>query len=260
MKFSHILLRYGELFLKGKNKPQFENKLVRNIKAITGVNYVKKIRSRMIMDYWDGHLDLKRVFGLGSYSLCVKVEKDIEEIKKKALEFVNKSDFKVVTNRADKGFPMKSPKINIEVGKYIEANSSSEFSFTSKNIIYVEINQDGTYIFNEIIRCNGGLPTGMDGPVDLLVEDRKSVLAGLLMMKRSVSISLVMLNKIDVSLLQKYAPKELGVADTVHSVRIVVSGQTFDEFKEYDFDNLVLRPLVAFSDEEIEEMLKIFNC
>jgi tRNA uracil 4-sulfurtransferase len=257
--FTHILLRYGELFLKGKNKPQFENKLIRNIKAITGIKYVKKIRSRFICDYWDEHLDLKRVFGLGSYSLCVKVEKDIEEIKKMALRLVGIGDFKIVTNRSDKSFPIKSPDINIQVGKYIEENSKAEFSFTSKNIIYIEINQDGVYIFDKIIRCNGGLPTGMDGPVDLLIEDSKSVLAGLLMMKRSVSIVPVMLADIDINLLQAYSPKKLVETKEVHPQRIVVSSQTYDQFKEYSYNNLVLRPLITFNENEIEEMLNNYS-
>tara|TARA_Y100000310_G_scaffold146139_1_gene145494 strand:+ start:3950 stop:4735 length:786 start_codon:yes stop_codon:yes gene_type:complete len=254
MEYTDILLRYGELFLKGKNKPQFENKLVRNIKAITGISYIKKIRSRLITDYFEDHASLKRVFGLNSYSRCIKVEKDIESIKKAILSFAENT-FKIVTNRADKTFPMKSPDINIQVGKYIEANSKNKFSYDSKNIIYIEINQQGAYIFEEIIKCQGGLPTGMEGPVDLLVESEASILAGLTMMKRSISIVLVMINDIDIGLLQQYSPKKLEPTKKVHPKRIKISGQTFAQYKKYEYNNLVLRPLIGFSREEIDEEL-----
>ena len=79
MKYSHIILRYGEIFLKGKNRKQFEQQLVRNIKSQTGQK-VHCIRSRLILDYFNEHYLLKRVFGLVSYSPALFVEKDIDVI------------------------------------------------------------------------------------------------------------------------------------------------------------------------------------
>ena len=61
MKYTHILLRPGELFLKGKNQGFFVNKLVRNVKKICGVNDVKKLRGMFIVDYFKGCGILRRV-------------------------------------------------------------------------------------------------------------------------------------------------------------------------------------------------------
>ena len=76
MVYNTILLRYGEIFLKGKNRPVFERKLVENIKKIAKVRQVKKLRSRLVLDYFPNHHLLRDVFGLVSYSLALKVEKD----------------------------------------------------------------------------------------------------------------------------------------------------------------------------------------
>ncbi|MBU1111868.1 MAG: THUMP domain-containing protein [archaeon] len=255
--YDTILLRYGEIFLKGKNKKVFENKLVRNIKAISGVNEVKLLRARLVVDYFSELVLLRRVLGLVSYSPAVKVEKDLDVICKKAVSLLKgkKGKFKVVTKRSDKRFPLESPEINVEVGKFIESSLKDlEFSFKDPDyILNLEINQDGAYLFTDVFPCFGGLPVGVEGKVTLLYEGFESVVAGWLMMKRGVGLDIFAVKKLteeDLEILQKFSPKKITVLGKL-SGNSLVSGQSFNNLKDYGFSGGIFRPLIAFSSEEI---------
>jgi tRNA uracil 4-sulfurtransferase len=276
MAYNTILLRPGEIFLKGKNRNLFENKLVNNIKKITSVNSVKKLRGRFIVDYFDNHNLLRNVFGLTSYSLAIKIGRDVEEINKEALKLLqseskNQKTFRVETKRSDKSFPIKSPELSISVGKFIEENSDFEFKFKNQDItLHIEINQNGVYLFIEKIDCFGGLPTGVEGKVLLLIENSASLLAGLMFMKRGCFIIPVAYSEKDVSLLQKFYPQELKLkiikdfselqkfSEDYHIETLVV-GDNFETKKDYDSDLLIFRPLIAFNEKEIKEKLKEFS-
>ena len=268
------MLRYGEIFLKGKNRTLFENKLISNVKKITGIKKVKKIRGRLIIDYFLQHNSLKNVFGLVSYSPAVRVEKDVDEIKRAALSLLSgtKGTFRVDTKRSDKSFPVKSPEFNAVMGKYIEVESDLRFSFGNPDVMLtIEINQDGAYLFTETNSCFGGLPTGVEGNAILLVEDESSILAGLLFMKRGCSVIPVSLHgQKDVSLLQKFSPFRLtlnvfkdfcevdGFAK-VNKVDIVISGQTFDDVCKCDTGLTLFRPLIAYGKKGVEQELASFS-
>jgi tRNA uracil 4-sulfurtransferase len=264
MVYNSILLRYGEIFLKGKNRPVFEKKLIANIEQIAKIK-VKHIRSRLITDYFDNHIILKKVFGLVSYSPSLKIETEIEEIKKKTLEFIKgkKGSFKVNTKRSDKRFPIKSPEMNVLLGKFIEENSKLKFNFQSKNILNIEINQDGTFLFFETFPCFGGLPTGVEGKVNVLIETEASLLAALLFMKRGTGILPIAYEKKDINLLQQYSPIPLKleiVKDlNQYSDGCLVVGDNFDKLKGYDTELLIFRPLIAYSDEDIKKEVKKFS-
>ena len=87
MEYTQILLRYGELFLKGKNRLFFENKLTSNINKLIGIK-AQRIQGRLIMPYFPEHVKLKQVFGLTSYSLAIKTEKDKDERKLNNVEAI----------------------------------------------------------------------------------------------------------------------------------------------------------------------------
>lgn len=269
MEYTHLLLRPGEIFLKGKNHHLFEDKLVGNLKRIIEVKSVKKLRGRFVIKYFSEHNNLKRIFGLVSYSPAVRVEKDVESIKLGVLKYFKnkKIKFKVETKRSDKNFPIKSPDFNVLIGKYIEENSKAEFSFKDyENKLNIEINQEGAYLFLEVVKCFGGLPTGVEGRVLLLVETEKDLLAGLLMMKRGVDVIPVAFSEKDISLLQRFSPdklkleivKDLEEFASSKKISVLVSGQTFVEY-EMISGLLVLRPLIGYNKKEIEEMLKEFS-
>ncbi len=273
MLYDSILLRPGEIFLKGLNIGYFEQKLINNLQKIAGVKPRKKLRGRLILDFFPEHSSLKRVFGLTSYSPAVKVEKSMEAIRQKSLELLvgKKGTFKIEPKRSDKSFPLTSPEINMTLGKFIEENTSLRFEGKNPDhLLGIEINQDGAYLFTEIVPCFGGLPTGVEGRVALWVEDSASILAGLLMMKRGCDVVSICFKAKDVSLLQKFSPVKITlkvVKDFVELERFVrenkllvlVSGQRFEQYKEYSAKLTVLRPLVAYSEGQAEEELNEFG-
>ena len=272
MIYDWIIVRYGEIFLKGNNRPIFESKLMQNITAMTGQR-VKKLQSRLMMPYFQEHSRLRRVFGLVSYSPSIKAEKNLEEIKKKTLQLIadKKGTFRVDTQRSDKKFPGKSPEINREIGKYIEDNTQLVFSLHDPQItINLEINQEGAYLFLDTISCPGGIPTGVEGKVLLLIENEASILAGILMMKRGCSIIPVSFKAADISLLQRYSPEKINLVlikneteleriATGHECSVLASGQNFNKYKKYPFSLLALRPLISYSDERINEESRSFS-
>ncbi len=273
MVFTSLLLRGGEIFLKGKNYPFFEKKLVSNIRTLVGQKEVKALRGRFILPYFQDHFLLKRVFGLTSYSPALKVTKDFEEIKKNMLVLLDGKEgtFKIEPKRSDKTFPLTSPEINIQLGRFVEEHTPLRFDgFNYDHLVGVEINQDGAYLFLEIIPCYGGLPTGAEGNVLLFIDGEESVLAGLLMMKRGVNIFPVALQKVDLSLLQKFSPaplslKVLGSVSEIDQyavdrrMDILVLGDRFEKRSAVKTFLTVLSPLMAFDEEEIKRLLEMYR-
>lgn len=267
MEYSHLLIRAGELFLKGKNQHLFEKQLINNLKKVLPKEVVglKRLRGRLVIIYFNDHEAIKGVFGIVSYSPAMKVKKNIDEIKKVALELIKtrKGTFKVETKRSDKTFPTKSPELNVLIGKYVEENSNLEFSFKdAKTILKIEINQDGVFIFDDVISCFGGLPVGIEGTVSVLIDDEASILAGLLMMKRGCNIIPVGFKEKDISLLDKFSPKELklDIIEDFSNVKedILVTGETLDGFEKRD-SLVVLKPLISYSKQQIKGELKMYN-
>ncbi len=273
MAYNALLLRYGELFLKGKNKPLFEKKLIGNLLKLTGAAKVKKLQSRLVANYFPEHTKLKNVFGLASYSPAVRADKSEKEIQEAALELLKekKGTFRVQTNRADKSFPITSPEFNRIIGKFIEEKSSLEFSFENPDtILGIEINQDGAYLFLETISCFGGLPTGVEGKALLLVENEASLLAGLLFMKRGCTIFPAAFKEKELSLLQKFSPnplslrimssfKEIETFCFENNIKVIISSQNFKNYQKHDSSLLIMRPLIAYDSRKIKEELQKFR-
>lgn len=214
-----ILVRYGEIILKGLNRPAFETKLVNNIKmslyGLGGVN-VKRMQGRIYVeplheDYdFDAALKrLTKVFGIVSVSPVWKIKSDFEEIKKHTLEMVrdllnrnvlvkrpgDNSDisFKVLSKRGDKLFPLQSPEICMLLGEYILDNiPNMKVDVHEPDLkIYIEV-RENTYIYSELIPANGGLPTGTNGKALLLLSGGiDSPVAGWMMAKRGVLIDAI---------------------------------------------------------------------
>ena len=268
--YTHLILRYGELFLKGKNRRFFEQKLLKNLQKQLPNKEIFTPHGRIILNYFDQHTILRKIFGLVSYSPAIKVEKDILKIQQAAIKLTQPltGTFRVDTSRADKRFPLTSPQLNQSIGEYIETHTSLTFSLKqAQHLISIEINHDAAYIFTQTISCVGGLPVGVEGSVVVLVEDEASLVAGVLLMKRGCDIIPVGLKKIDFSLLQKYSPQkiELQLVNTFKDIehlakdKIIVSGQTFDNYKKYDTPLVVIRPLIAYSKQRVTEELGYFH-
>lgn len=275
MNYDSILLRYGELFLKGRNALWFEKKLIENLRKLVGIKAVKRVRGRLILDYFEVHQQLKKVFGLVSYSPALRVEKELEAIKTAVWEHFKdkKGSFRIETKRSDKSFSLKSLELNALLGRFLEENNKNlSFGFENyQHFLNIEINLDGAYLFTETIDCFGGLPVGTGGRVALLMENEASILAGLLVMKRGCNLFPIgfkeqNLKEPDLSLLQKFSPasltfklvKDWGEIDAFAQEKEILSlvvGDTFEDKKQYPTNLMVLKPLVVYSKIEIKRKL-----
>ncbi len=273
MTWEYLLLRCGEIFLKGKNQPYFVRFLKGNIHKIAKGTKVKEFRGRFIMEFFSEHRRLRNVFGLVSYSPAIKIEKEMEVIKEKAVELLQGKEgtFKILPKRSDKRFPLTSPEINVELGRHIERRLPLKFSGEDPDhSLGIEINQDGAYLFLEVVPCFGGLPTGVEGQVLVLVEDEASLLAGLLLMKRGCYILPVAFKNQNLSLLQDFSPvklelqifsdmKEIDKYAQQKNVTVMVSGQHFNNLKKIDTNLAVFKPLISYNKETIALELEKFK-
>ena len=196
-----ILLRFGELYLKGHNRNIFENTLIQNIKnSLTGetFSFSKTFGRYVISDYDEKRQDeivskLKKVFGLYSLSIAEEVDAQLETIKQVVSNIkIGKQSFKVFVKRADKTFPLSSMELARELGGVVldNNNESTVDLYNPQKEIYVDIRLNHkAYIFDEIIKCQGGLPLGTSGKGLLLLSGGiDSPVAGYLMAKRGMTL------------------------------------------------------------------------
>ncbi|AZR74489.1 tRNA 4-thiouridine(8) synthase ThiI [Anoxybacter fermentans] len=203
--YTDILIRYGEIGLKGKNRKTFEKILVRNIKECLrdlGQFNVERTYGRIYLRQVDGLIDqiverLARVPGIVSLSPVVKTGLDMEEIKEMALRVLEDAlpdggTFKVETKRANKNFPLISPEINRQVSAHLLINFSKELKVDVHNpdtVVFVEVRSEHVYLYSKVIDGPGGLPVGSSGRGLLLLSGGiDSPVAGWLGMKRGVII------------------------------------------------------------------------
>lgn len=196
-----ILLRYGEVFLKGKNRNVFEKKLIENIKnSLSGIDF-KFIRTQnryYIEDYQEYEQDeiidrLTKVFGLHSLSVATKIKTDYDNLKKAILEFMpEEGTFRVSVKRADKRLDMTSPQIGAMLGGYLlsKNKSLSVDLYYPKSEIFVDIRESGySYLFRDKIDCAQGMPVGTAGRGLLLLSGGfDSPVAGYRMARRGMEI------------------------------------------------------------------------
>ena len=172
-----VLVRYGEIILKGSNRPMFESALIRNIKSAIEDEGAVKITKAQATIYieplesdsqTDGIIEkLKKVFGIVSIVVAYKTENTLDavtdEIKNcfgSLLSDVN--TFKVEAKRADKKYPLKSPEICAQVGENI-LNLFSNLSVNVKQpdvTVYVEMREGYAYVHTGRQKGAGGMPSG----------------------------------------------------------------------------------------------------
>lgn len=193
-----LLVRYGEVFLKGANRPHFLKVLTDNVKRA-----VKPLGGRVwlsdsriyVADFSDLQACIDRVtkvFGVYSVSPAVELEKDFEEIAAACIEMMQpySGTFKVMGKRSDKKFPMNSMEIAMEIGgRVLESNPNLRVDVhTPQHRLMVEI-RDKAYICVEEIKAVGGMPMGTGGKAALLLSGGiDSPVAGYQLMKRGVKL------------------------------------------------------------------------
>lgn len=199
-----ILIRFGEIFLKGKNKHVFERMLIHNILSSLKDYQVKltKISGRYILTEYDELYEtdiiekVSHVFGVYSLSPCFVVktlQQNIEECLKQI--DITTQTFKVDVKRADKFFPIQSTEFAALMGGIVLSKNPHLKVNLSKpeTCVYIEIREDGnTYIYSTIIKCVGGMPVGSSGGGLLLLSGGiDSPVAGYLMSKRGMPLQAI---------------------------------------------------------------------
>lgn len=203
-----VVLRYGELFLKGGNRAFFESRLMDSVKRVlAGVPGTKiyRLHARVLVetpaDERARVLErVRRVFGIASLSPARVVPQDLAAIGDEAVRAASeavarlgggKPRFKVETNRPDKTFPLPSPEVSRLVGArvYTELGLPVDVH-TPELTIGVEIGRERSFVFAGTEPGPGGLPVGVTGKVDLLLSGGiDSPVAGWLAMKRGCTLS-----------------------------------------------------------------------
>ncbi len=191
-----ILIKYGELTTKKDNRKFFINTLEKNIRTLIGDNIkITKDRVRMYIECENVDevaLKLKKVFGIYGIVVCHKVNNNIEDVLNKSLEIMDSSlkTFKVVTNRADKSYPIRSMEFSRKLGGMILKNTDFKVDVHNPDItLTVEIRNNGTFVYVNEIRGAGGYPVGIQGTGLLMLSGGiDSPVAGYLTLKRGVNI------------------------------------------------------------------------
>lgn len=207
-KIDLILLKYGEIALKGLNKPLFERKLIANINRRLdkiGKFSVRQAQSTVYVEPLDASIDmneaveaLKQVFGIVNICPVVKCEKNMESIAKTVIECIKdnrigEKTFKVEAKREDKKFPLNSPQICMELGgKVLEAFPDLKVDVHNPDmVVNVEVRQDA-YVYTKKEKGAGGMPTGTNGRATILLSGGiDSPVAGYMIAKRGVELEAV---------------------------------------------------------------------
>lgn len=199
-----ILIRFGEIFLKGRNYSFFENTLFKNVERhLKKFNLkLERISGRfLVSDFEQADKEdiieaIQTVFGLVSLSTAYEVETSVKAIEDACSKVqIGHESFKVEVKRADKTFPIKSFEFAGQLGGIILQNNKEATVdvHTPQRVVYVDIRQNGkAYIFYDKIPCLGGMPVGTAGKAMLLLSGGiDSPVAGFLMAKRGLCINAI---------------------------------------------------------------------
>ena len=205
-----FIVRYGEIALKGMNKPYFERILIerirKNLKKYKSTEVYKKdglIFVKTLPQYDEEEIisDISNVFGVASVSPAMECEPYLDIIYKAACKFMmsiietrNIRTFKVESKRADKTFPVESPEISKRVGRIVLKHCKvlKVNVHDPDCVLYVNVRRDHAYIYADKIRGFGGLPLGTNGKgLVLLSGGIDSPVAAWMMAKRGMYIEAV---------------------------------------------------------------------
>ena len=196
-----LLVRYGEVHLKGQNRPYFLRRLTENVRyAVAPIGAEAWLSDSRI--YVSGMADMDeairrvtRVFGLHSVSVAWELDKDFDQIAAKCAEMAKEltGTFKVMARRSDKHFPMNSQELNAELGGVMLDSNPALRVDVHKPDHYVSVEiRDHAYVYTGEIMAAGGLPLGTGGRAMLLLSGGiDSPVAGYQMMRRGVTVNAV---------------------------------------------------------------------
>lgn len=200
-----LLLKFGELFLKGRNRREFLKLLRYNIEQkLKGLTYkLSETQGRLVVSNFSADIEdelisrLQKVFGLIGVASAVEIDTVMENIEKYVggFDVENYKTFKIEAKRADKTFPMTSMEIERHLGGVVlDKNPNLKVDlYNPELVINVEIRVNNkTYIYSNLYPCANGLPLGSAGKGLLLLSGGiDSPVAGYLMSKRGLKLEAV---------------------------------------------------------------------
>jgi thiamine biosynthesis protein ThiI len=203
-----ILIKLGEMVLKGLNRNVFEIALLRNIRRrlnnLGGFD-LKIAQSTVYVTPREGaDLDaavdkISKIFGIAAFSRACVVKKEMPAILEAAGEYLKTEllaakSFKVESKRADKSFPLKSPEISADVGEYL-LNKFPNLHVDVREpevTVRVEIRDFGAYVHGEALRGSGGIPVGTGGNAAILISGGiDSPVAAWMMARRGLELTAI---------------------------------------------------------------------
>ena len=195
-----LLVKYGEIYLKGLNRPYFLKKLVQRVRQSVqelGGNVWLHDARIFVSDVQDMDECVRRVTRVfGVHSVCVATEMgkdDFAQIEAEAAEIMRPytGTFKVEARRSDKHYFMESPEINAKIGEYILRQAEGRLTVDVKHpdhVLSVEV-RDHVYLYADVIMAVGGMPTGTGGKAALLLSGGiDSPVAGYMIARRGVEM------------------------------------------------------------------------
>lgn len=204
-----LLLKLGELVLKGLNRKLFENVLLKRIQYTLcdlGKFDIKLAQSTITVVPQEETVDLEeaaervsKIFGIAAFSRARVTEKNMDAIKQASAEYLAEEleaakTFKVEAKRSDKKFPLNSPQICTQVGEYL-LETYPHLTVDVHNpdsIVYVEVRDYGAYIRGRALQGAGGIPVGTGGKAAVLISGGiDSPVASWMMAKRGVELTAI---------------------------------------------------------------------
>lgn len=204
VNYDTVLIRFGELSTKGKNRKDFIKKLFDNIRYMLRDYHdlkFQKTHDRIYIhlngaDPGEIREKLGKVFGISSFSFTEKINSSLEDIQNTCLRIAQESNaktFKMITRRHDKTFPLNSDGINRACAAVILKNTDLKVDVHDPDLaIQVEVQKENTYITSEKIPGLGGYPAGINGKCLLLLSGGiDSPVAAFELMKRGIEVEAI---------------------------------------------------------------------
>lgn len=207
--YNILIVKYGEIGVKGKNRYIFENKLIKNVKNILkpiGKFNVYKEYGRIYVDL-DGYdyeeviEEVRKVFGIVGVCPAVRAEKDYNLLKELALKMLEEKieqgykSFKVDSRRGDKDFKLTSQEMSVDIGGYLVSQVKDKIAVDVRNPevkIHCELRQNHVMVYSDTIPGYGGLPLGTNGrAMSLLSGGIDSPVASWMVAKRGMELECI---------------------------------------------------------------------
>jgi thiamine biosynthesis protein ThiI len=200
-----VIIHYGELALKGENRPLFVHRLIENIRKAThglGLGSVVTPRGRVILQLkegasWEAMVNrLRQVIGIANFAPAWRCNREIGAIEKTVFELISDQrfeSFRIAARRGDKGYPITSMEVNERLGQIVREKTGARVDLTNPALtIFVEILSQEAFLYLNKFRGAGGLPVGVSGKVlALLSGGIDSPVASYRMMKRGCQVSFI---------------------------------------------------------------------